>query len=415
MSRLAPAAAPPVWREAAVGIALCVLSGYCGAGLPVFRDTLRDHFGVTDRLLGLLFSIGLIPGALAAFAAGLATSRWGAGRLIAPAAASLALAYLIAAIVPRYSGLLLACVIAAVASQFIFLTVQSRVVDLFPGRGRRTMSLFLAGTTLGCALFPLAAEALLQLSRRAGGVPFAWVLHAPFGILAVLTILVALPLRRVAATRPAAPRVPGPQGRHALSFTPAGLALILLMTLHTTADNLYVMWLPRVLDSSSFPVRPLSPGPVLAAASFVYVAARLLLAFAPEHRGRRTALVAPYLIGSALLLAAVVGRSQAAAGAAYVFGSLLWSAGYPTQLALLVEVERGRFAAAAAAALLIMGVLTTILSCAMGALADAVGESRLWLILLVPVTVTLLTGLGNAAWIRVAGRGMNWRGPARPG
>jgi len=379
------------------------LSGYV-AVLGVFRDVLQGYFGVTLNAFGLLLSIGLIPGAISGVAAGAAISRWGPRAVLRTALAGSAAAMALTAATGRCWGLMLAAVaLHGVFTQAVVIAASAYLVQLFETRPRRIMSLCMVAGSLGGILFPLLAEWLLAV---VDGGDFALALHLPFCIVGLL-LAAGWPAYAARFSPVADVDAPPPDPARPdrwWRFSPAGLMLIALCSLHGVCDSGAFAWMPRVLGGRSYAELVFRPGHVMAAAALAYVVSRNLLALLPERLGASALLVGPGLLGGAAMTAGLLTRSQTWTAVGYVAAALLFSCEYPAMLAVLADIEKRRFGAAYGLIALVTGTLGFVLVCAMGWIGTAVGEQRLWLIMLLPAAGFPLVGLGGLLWLIRYGR-----------
>lgn len=384
---------------AAATILLCSLTSYAANVLPVFRDSLQTYFGIGEARFGLLLSIGLVPGALAGIAGGVLADRWGPRAVLRWGLLGSGLAMCLAAVGTRYGLMVAAVVLLSVSICPAYIALQPYLVNLFPGQRRRVLSLSLVWISVMGILYALCAEHLLELHQQREGMDFAQVLHVPFALLAAPMLLGALLYRRRKRLGPHRPEADKRRPLLRLSFRPGTWMLIAMGVLHMTADCAAFNWLPRVLDSASFARQVFKPGHVLAAYGAAYVLSRALLAVLPERVGRRLMLVAPGMLGGAAFLVGVFSRSQALTSAGYVLGAFLWSAEYPAIMATIVERDRANFGSALAVMTLISSAAGTVLTYCMGLMGNAVGESRLWMILPLPACLFPLVGVCGLLWL----------------
>jgi len=286
----------------------------------------------------------------------------------------------------------------------LWVAAQAYLVNLFPGRRRRVISVYLVATGLAGIGFPLLVERLLTLSRRRPEIHSGHVLHGPFALLAVAMALGALLYGRRKTL--ALPRREGARGwgLRAVSFRRGTPALIGLLAIHGVCDGAIYTWLPRVLDSPSFPVAVVVPGVVMSQYALAYVLSRGLLAVLPERTGRRLMLAGSGMIGGACFLAGLLSRSQALAGAGFVAGAFWWSFEYVAAVAILADRERERFGAAMAVHMALANLALFAVVFAMGAVGEhLLAAESLWMILVIPAAGFALFSLGGGLWLGVYG------------
>lgn len=396
-------AARPRLALAAVTILLWALSGVTIV-LSVYRDRLQSHFDISTDEFGLLISIGAISGALGALIGGVLADRRGPRIVLRACLISAAAGMALAGVPAQWLVMLVAM---GVASLFVYpmgIAAQSYLVRLFPRRRRRVLSLSLVAMSVGGVGFPLLAEGLLHLERTSSATTFAQILHVPFALTAVLLLLGALAYRGKTSPTPpgSGPEAPRRHARKPLSRE--SLLLVALLVVHGTCDNSAIMWMPRVLGSGSFAERVLAPGAVVAAFSLAYVLSRILLSLLPERWGMRFMMIAPGVIGGGVFLAGILSKSQLWTAVCYVLGGFCWSFEYPAILSTLAGNDRRRFGSALGLQTVATGLATFAMANVMGHVGTTLGESSLWVILLLPAAGFPVVSLGAAIWAWRFGR-----------
>ncbi len=385
-------------KYAIVTILLGTFSGY-NEVLAVFRDALQSYFGIGVREFGLLLSIGTVPGALAALTAGILIDRWGPRAVLRGCLAGIAAGMLLAAQGKWWIVMLAAVAIISCFSYPLYMSIQSYLVNLFPRHRRRVLSLNLVIVSARGILFPLWAEYLLYMQRTHARLKFSYVLHLPFALLSLPLLLGIFLYRKEKTLGRAEPRKTDRDRRFLTPLPGSSMLLISLLIIHGMVDNTAYMWMPRVLDSESFPEQIFAPGFVMAAYGLAYVLSRGILTLIPERSGNRIMLIAPGILGGGIFLAGILSRSQPITAASYVLGGLLWSFEYPAILAVIAENERSRFGSALAMQALGSGLGTFLMANLMGWMGARFGDPRLWIILLVPASGFPLVGIGGAIWL----------------
>lgn len=387
---------------AGVTIALWALAGVV-AMLPVFRDVVQSHYGISTSQFGLLISIGSITGAVGAMAGGLLVDRRGPRPVLRLSLLGCAGGMALAAVPAPWAFMAVALGVTYFFFHPLGIAAQAYLVRVYPRHRRRVLSLSLVAVSGAGIIFPLLAEGLLKLRGAVPSIRFSHVLHVPFAVVAGIVLLGSLLYRpRRAARTPAGQRdspKPTPPALGASS-----VLLVVLMVIHATCDSAANLWMPRVLGSRSFAEQVFLPGAVIAAFSLVYVVSRTALAVLPEHWGARTLMIAPGLLGGGIFLAGILSRSQAWTSVGYVGGALCWSFEYPTFLAALAGNGRKRFGSAMGLFMIVSGLTTFVMASLMGYVGDRLGETSLWKILLIPAAGFPLVGLGGAIWVRRFGR-----------
>ena len=371
--------------------------------LPVFRDSLIAYYRLSNTGFGVLANIGSLAGAGGALLSGLLTDRRGAWPVFRVSLAGCAAGYAWGA-VPAGAGAMIGAL--ALLNFFYYamaVSAQAALVALFPEARRRVITVYLAGAALMGMALPLIGEWQLT-SVAAGWMSFGQSLH---GLFAVAALILAAGLvwsgRLAAAPIPAAT----PSAAAGRGGTVSGLGwLVAFAALHCGHDNMVYTWLPLVLAGPSFASHAILPGLVLALFSLGYLLSRLALGAMPERKWRRRLLVAPGLLGGAVLLAGLLSRSPMGLALGYVLGGLCWSVEYPMAISAMAGDRRFGFA---------MGIVNVaggafcfIGPAALGRAADALVSAgvpeRAWLVLLAPAAGFLGNGLLGAFWVRRHGR-----------
>ena len=396
---LSAARATPRGAQAALVIVLVAIASI-GAAIPIFRDRLQDYFSLSTTRYGLLLNMGAFVGVAGSLAGGPLMARIGPRRMLMVCLAG-AIAGMALAIWPGSWILFLTAL--AVTAFFVApmnFAMQAYLSDLFPDRRRKILSLSLVASSVFFMLFPLLAELLLSFTRPGHPSDFGWVIHGLYAAAAAVLLLGLLAMTGSA-------RVTHTEAATASSVstlsTGAIVLLVVLLTLHGTADTVLSIWMPRVLSSTSYAVQPFLPGAVMSAYSLGYVVSRFLLSLLPENRWRRRLMVFPGLLGGTVLLAGILTQNQAWTAVGFVAGAFLWSVECPVFIAALTGAGP-RFGNAIAIFSAVAGLTTFALGTSLGALADHLGEAQMWKILFIPASLFPLAGLGGLLWVRLYGQ-----------
>ena len=137
----------------------------------------------------------------------------------------------------------------------------------------------------------------------------------------------------------------------------------------------------------------------MASFSLGYAVSRAFLSVLPEQVGRGLLLVAPGLLGGTAFIAGVLSHQQVLTAAGYVLGGFLWSLEYPTLLATLSRREGRNFGFALGLVTVGSGIGSFVVPYGMGLAGSALGDARLWTILLWPAGGFLAVGAGGALWL----------------
>jgi len=382
---------PAAW----LAIALAALAG-AGGSLPVFRDRLLDHFGLTTTGYGLLLNAGVVAGVAGALLGGPLLARIGERRMLAICLAGCIAGLALMAWPGTWRTFVAGLALASFFLVPLGFALPAYLTALYPSARRRIIAFNLVAVSVVAMLIPLLMEWLIAHAQPGDRRTFAWILHGLFGATALVLLAGLLAgLRRTAGgggQRPASVVIAATLPRSAM------VLLIALLCLHVTADTVLGMWMPLVLAGRSYAEHPVPPGVVMAAFAGVYAVTRLLLGILPEDRWRRRLMVLPGLCGGACVLAGILSRDQARTAIGYVAGACCWSLEFPVFIAALTGSGR-RFGAAMAAFTVISGAATALLGSGLGLLGERLGEARMWQILLIPAALFPLVGLGGLAWV----------------
>ena len=380
-------------------VGLAMLATYASCVLPVFYKQLREYFAIGSGAYGFMFSIGGLGGALTALIGGVLVDRRGPAWVIRLSLFGLGLSMALFALCGRLWAIMAAAFGVGALFQGAFcVAINTYLVRLFPEHKRRALSLNFAAMSAGCIIFPVLAENLLSVVRTVSSVNFALVLHAPFGLIALVLLCAAILYRPARASEPGAPTT-RPWAWSNIGLPRRTLALVLLASLHGTVDTALYIWMPAYLSGAAFQSRPIRPGWVLGAYGAAYLVSRAALMLFRERTGRRTFLVLPGLLGGATLLAGILSRDYTTTAVCYVLGGLLWSVEFPAVLSLIAEEEGPRFGAANGLVNLCTAAGIFLMLNQTGWLVDRLSESTMWKAMLVPALGFPCFSLGAAWWL----------------
>jgi len=356
----------PRMRLALSLMAVSALGSYAGMTMPIFRSLLRNQLQLQETQYGLLLSVGMVPGAIGTLLGGLLTRNSGWQRLPPMLAVAVAAAYGLIAVTHGFPWLLAGLILCAISSHVMTVMTQNGVVALFPDARRRLLTLQMVVGSCAAALFTLLAEWLLGWSARGNATRFHLALRLPYlGIallyLALIPALLAFARRsRTAQQQTQTPSAGTPnhtQRRRAI-------LCILAMTIHATADNVLMLWLPRLWEESAMGGF-FKPGYIMSAYSLCYVVARSGLALLPESCGRRLVLCVPGFFGCIMLLIALLNGGEAGV-LCYLAAAFLWACEFPAFMAVLAANSQRWFGLGLAVVMISSGLITTGASTAIG-------------------------------------------------
>ncbi len=395
--QLGRSAKPAHTLRVTAAFVMTLLAGY-GQVLAIFGATLQAYYGLTLRQLGLTLSVGMIPAGIAAILAGAATAGWGPRAVLRWCLVGVAIGAALVAAGQRWGVMLMGAALLNGFYNAVYVVSQPYLTSLFPTQQRRVLALYLATIAAAGVLFPLLAQWLLSVHARNPEVAFGWFLYPPFALIAVLTLFGAALFRRRPGETPTAPTHVSARTLHGGGRSALLLAVLILIG---SADNAVSVWLPRVLQSSSFETfsRLMKPGYVMAAFCLTYMIARTGLSLLREQTGRRLFLALPALLGGCVFLAGVMLHTGAGIAAGVILGSFIWSLQVPATLGMLSVREGPRFGWAVA----LFGVGASIggfaVTQAMSSIGDRLGDLQLWRILLIPGAIYVTAGVTAAACV----------------
>ncbi len=384
--------------EAVAVLGLTMLCMYSTV-LPVFRQQLQAYLHLTIEQFGILVGIGMLAASAASLLCACFISRLGARWMLVAGLLSCAGGMAVVGCSGTFGGVMIGTSMMGAAALVVNIAGQAHLAEIFGGNARRVLSLQMAATSAAFVVWPLAAEALLGMVRR-GTMTFAQALHWPYlamgGCIAAGSLMLA---GKRSAHHEARGLEPAGSAAVRLVRWPVGL-LMAMAVLHSAPDSALYIWIPRVLASGSYPRVTISPGMVLSLFGLAYLVTRLIVGGLPSGLGNRAMLCFAGMVGGVLLVAAILTRNQAITGIGVVAGAAAWSIEYPALLAVL-SAETGPGFGRALAIASVSGSLATFgLSAAMGWAAGALGETRLWMLLLLPASLFPMVSLGGIAYFR---------------
>lgn len=388
---------------AAAAIGLTGLSMYYTV-LPILGTPLREHYQVNVAQLGLLLSISAIPVAVSTLLAGLLLERFNTRKVFFMGLILALIGSLLAGLSWTWTLLLLAAVLLSGAAQWMWLTCQAYTTELYPDQRRRALTWLMAILSMFSLMFPLLIEGLLWGQRHFATLTFSYVLYAPFLLMLPVFLLGLLHFRRPhpfprveAPAQHKETAVPAASPHVTPAYTSVRWPLAMLIT-HSIADGAAAAWLATVMTSKSFPEYPFRPGVAFSLAAVGYVVTRVTLGFLPEHFCRRSFLIFPGLLGGSSFLLGVLSRSQILLGLGYVIGCWCWSIEYPSAVAAMADRQPAKLARNLAIVGISSGLLLFMVIYGLGWAGQALGETRLWWLLVLPAVGFIgvgLCGLGD--------------------
>lgn len=410
---------------------LIIAAAYYGSTVPVLSNWLGLFFGVAAGAIGLLFAAQSLGALIGAVSGGVLLDATGPLFSLSAGSVGLFVGYAVVAAAPVFPLFLLGAVLLNVSYTIVGLAAPFYLLSLKPSWARRSFALGLVSTAAPGLVFPLLAEHMLSATNT------AVLVRIPPAVIAVFTAVAAFGfftgyLRRRRSPRNSRPggesflartvsrRVRSDRGekpdRGAAGLAAAGLSLrtflrragpavrlprfwlfFILAFLHGTADTFIHNWYPRFLRGA-FETLPIRPGLVLTLFSVAYVVSRVVLMLLPDEFGRRALLIAPGLLGGAILLGGLYSGDPVLTAIAYPVAAFCWSWEMPS---LLSEANRA-FPEA-------MGTFLTVshtVSYAMGVIfhtaAGLLVDSGLPLVVVLSLFALFYIAFGLTAWLGVA-------------
>ncbi len=341
---------PTLRTRLVVAATAAVLAGaYVPVAVPILVPDLERAFAVRAGAVGALLSAGMAGGLVGGLLSGWLADRVGRLRVLRWWVLVNALGAAVCAAGTGYWALTLGLVAFGFGSGGVTVAWGGLLSVLFPDRRRAAFSgLLVTSASAGIALPYLVTW--LQSLEHTGRLSFAALIGLPFGAVAGLLLAVAAVLATVRGVEEASAKSETTPGEPAAERPVWGAAeiaavaaLVLLSTLHGTADGVLSTWIARYL-TDGFTRHPFPPGWVLSFYSLAYLAGRTGLLFLPDRLGRRALLVLPGLIAGPVCLIGIRSGSFSVTAWTYVGAALLYGLEYPALMALASRRFPTRFA-----------------------------------------------------------------------
>ena len=280
---------------------------------------LVSAYGVTRVGASSAISVAILGTVLAQLPSGFLLDRHDNRTLMLPGAAAFAVAVVLGVIVPEFSGVLVARLVAGMAGGFVYTLGANVVAQTFPpdSQGLAT-GLFVTSGPIGFAL----AQSTGPVVAESVSLDAVFLLH-------VVIVLAGVALFRLAATSPIRSK-----GRPSLAgfLRALGNRRVILLSLSALCVNeLYLFlnsWMPTYANEV-LSISLAEAGAVAALVPLVGVLARPGGGLLSDRLGRRRPVVVGSLVAT-LLLFLVIPRT----GVATTFGLLLLLAGFAVQLSI---------------------------------------------------------------------------------
>ncbi|MGW2103965.1 YbfB/YjiJ family MFS transporter [Streptomyces olivaceoviridis] len=160
------------WQVGGVGVAAqAVAYGFARYGYGLFLPSLRDRFGLSTSVLGLVNSVSYSGYLLALVTVGALVSRLGPRPMVIPAGVSAGIGMVTVAVARSTWVLVVGLVVAGMASGFSWAPFSDTADRLLPDRTReRVMALIPSGTAFG-----VTVAGPLALAARGANWRYAWI------------------------------------------------------------------------------------------------------------------------------------------------------------------------------------------------------------------------------------------------
>ena len=378
---------------------------YGVSALPLFAVELQEYFGLSLIQLGLLFSIGIIPGTIASALGGISVDIWGARRILRFCLIGVSIGAGLMAVGVHWTLMLLAVVVYKVSFSSLEIGSSKYITRLVPERRRRYLTINLLIGSAAAMLIPLLVELLLWVRRANPAIEFKYVLHGPFALLAVVVVVgAALVLRRGPVAGRAAKRSVKLKNWRDLILPLPTVILVIMLASHWTCDAVFAAWMPRFLASKSFGTMLIVPGIIISLRALAYVVSRIILACLPENFGRRALIIVPGILGGTIFVVCVLLRRYEAMVIGFPLAAFCWSVQCPVLVAKISHRSPENLGSALGVVSVVSGVGSFALINAIGALAAYLGEQKMWIAMMPLGMVHVAIGVTGAIWTLVWGR-----------
>lgn len=354
-------------------VALITLTS-CGSVFPVFGTQIREQFDLTAEQYGTMMalpSLGHIPATLLV---GPAIILLGVRRITESSMVGVGLSFLLIGIGASLLPLKLGMLAGGFCSALTAVACPSFLIALFPTYKRRMMSIQLVAGAASAMIFPLLANQLLHWFKS-GKLEFEMALFAPFLVIGTLLIvgglLLALGKQTHAHTQLETPS----KIRLRDLLSRRSLLIVLLLSLHGSADNVVYSFLPMFMEDH-FKVLPIAPALALSGHGLAYVTTRSILSVLPEGLGQRAILTLAGPLGGTMVIIALWSESPIAVPIIYTVASLCFAAEFPTLVSEISSRSTAHFGSLFAVSLLVGDLATFGLLKFTGRLFDRTGDFR---------------------------------------
>ena len=350
------------------------LTAYTGV-INVFGPRLREYFSLTFEQYGTMTGLGSLGQTVSLLLVGLVISRFGVRRITELALGGIGGCFVLIGLGASLLSLKVGLALHGLFSGFSRVALPAFLVALYPSQKRRMISVQLVcWSTMGIAV-PLWANQLLIWSREGDDQAFARLFFSPF-LIAGCVVLCGWGLLSLSRQ----PRLQGAQTagerlrlRPLLGIRP--LTIVLLVTLHASADGTVFSFLPMFMDHH-FDELPVAPAVALVGHSVAYLITRSLLSLLPEGMGQRAILTLAGPIGGSLLLVMLWQGNAVSIPLIYTLASLFYAAEFPVLLSEISSRSMAHFASVMSGGYLVSNLISFLLMKGTGRLVDTTGDFR---------------------------------------
>ena len=223
------------------------LTSYSGV-IGVFSPRLREYFSLTYEQWGTMQGLGSLGQTVSLLLVGLVIARFGVRRITELSLGGVGACFLLIGQGASLLALRVSLFFQGLFSGFSRSSLPAYLVALYPSHKRRMISLQLTcGSVMGIAI-PLWANQLLNWSREGGHQELARLFFSPFLVAGcvVLCCWALLSFSRQPAFQSV--QTPGERLRLRPLLGIRPLAIVLLVTLHASADGTMYEFLPMFMD-----------------------------------------------------------------------------------------------------------------------------------------------------------------------
>ena len=350
------------------------LTSYSGV-MGVFSPRLREYFSLTYEQWGTMSGLGSLGQTVSLLLVGFVIARFGVRRITELSLGGVGACFLLIGQGATLLALKVSLAFQGFFGGFSRSSLPAYLVALYPSHKRKMISLQLTcGSVMGIAI-PLWANQLLIWSREGGEEALARLFFSPF-LVAGCVVLCSWALLSFSRQPDfQSVQIPGQRLRLRPLLGIRPLAVVLLVTLHASADGAMYEFLPMFMDHH-FKELPVAPAVALVGHNVAYLITRSLLSLLPEGMGQRAILILSGPIGGSLLLVMLWQGNALSVPLIYTLASLFYAAEFPVLLSEISSRSMAHFAAVMSAGYLVSNPVSFLLMKGTGRLVDTTGDFR---------------------------------------